>query len=584
MSDSEQLFDIVVLGHDSPKPVEELVQDILKLLGDNSTYLEFKLSDALLFNNGMVSIRDGVSFTEAQEIRQKLSSLAVDCDIRPTLQLMPMAVEEAEATASIYTCPACGHKQAKLKNTQDGRLETCEICGIVGERYHKKQKLEQVMEAERQRHDSDRAKRIREVLERAKQEEEALLQEEARRRLGLAEKPDNIGIKIAAVVAALGISFGTIYYLNQKTPEELAQLAQQEAEAQQAKEKQQQEAMSKTMETAMKKAGDMAGMLEKMPAAGAAGPTGDETNTQPASEQSAENKTEEHQAKAVNQQPDSEQTTENKAKERQTKITDALRADTRKPATPDEITEAKVKQEASSSAVLAMEEQQLTPPRFQVLPVEHAENRRRIQQLLRLDETDLVDMIIDKAEEPYERTLLLLDMADWQLQNKQPDNAKATIARIQKELNKTQDATQQALILGCISKTHLLQDEWDNAGKSLQQAMEKAMTLKQLPEQISLLTRLANEQSLFGNQIAARQILDETGKLLEKLPEGVEPRATALVQLASGYAVITDFAEANSLMDKVKDPIKRQKLAEFIDKLQHRVEQVRAEYQQASAN
>lgn len=100
MSDSEQLFDLVVLGHHSSKPVEALVKDILNLLDDDSTYLEFKLSDALLFNNGMVSIRDGISFEEAQEIRHKLASLEVDCDIRPTLQLIPINQEEAGAETS----------------------------------------------------------------------------------------------------------------------------------------------------------------------------------------------------------------------------------------------------------------------------------------------------------------------------------------------------------------------------------------------------------------------------------------------------------------------------------------------------
>lgn len=51
---------------------------------------------------------------------------------------------------------------------------------------------------------------------------------------------------------------------------------------------------------------------------------------------------------------------------------------------------------------------------------------------------------------------------------------------------------------------------------------------------------------------------------------------------ASGYAMLTDFAEANKLLSSVEDPNKRQKLAEFIDKLQHRVEQVRAEYLQTA--
>ena len=575
MSDSEQLFDLVVLGHDSPKPVEALVKDILNLLGDDSTYLEFKLSDALLFNNGMVSIRDSITFAEARDISDKLATLGVDCDIRPTLQLIPMAEEGEEQEPTLYICPACAHQQPKQEQ-RDGRLEICEVCGVIGERYLQKQKLEQVMEQERQQHDNDRAKRIREVLERAKREEETLLREEARRRLGISEKPDRIGPKVAAVVAILAISFGIVYYANQPTDEEIAQQTAAEEAARLAKELDKQQAMAKAVETAMKKSSDTADMMEKMPSAGAAGPSGAMDQAMAA----ISNPPEASPENALEQQTDMA----SKQEERRTKIIEALKADIQQPETPEQMVETKVQEDVSVTAVAAIEEQQLAAPRFQVLPDEHAENRRRIQQLLKLDETDLADMILAKVKEPYERTLLMLDMVEWQLQNNKAEEAQKTIARIRQTQTKTQDTTQQALILGCISKTYLLQDEWEAAGESLQKAMDQAMTLEQVPAQISLLSRLANEQSLFGNQIAARQILDETTPLIEKLPKGVEPRATALVEVASGYAVITDFPTANQLMDKVKNPQKRQKLAEFIDKLQHRVEQVRAEYQQAAVN
>ena len=125
-------------------------------------------------------------------------------------------------------------------------------------------------------------------------------------------------------------------------------------------------------------------------------------------------------------------------------------------------------------------------------------------------------------------------------------------------------------------------DEWEQGGKSLQQAIVKASELTPLAAQMNLLTRIANEQALFGNQIAARQVLESATTLSAKLPEGVEPRSSSFVQLASGYAMLTDFAEANKFLPKIEDSGKRQKLVEFIDKLQHRVEQVRAEYLQTA--
>lgn len=145
-ADAEQLFDLVVVGHSSDQPVEQLVREILDLLDDHSSYLEFKLSDALLFDSGLVAIRDSIGFEEANTIRQKLAALNVECDIRPTLQIIPKEVEEEELEQNLYTCPACGHKQKSQKST-DNRLEACEVCGVIGERYLQKQRLQEVMEA-----------------------------------------------------------------------------------------------------------------------------------------------------------------------------------------------------------------------------------------------------------------------------------------------------------------------------------------------------------------------------------------------------------------------------------------------------
>lgn len=547
MSES-QLVDLVVVGHTSEKSVETLVRDILTLLNDQSAHLEFKLSDALLFNNGMVSIRDNISTDEAQAISQKLSTLGVQCLLRPTLQIVPKDLETDDTSESaIYTCPACGHKQAKLKTSATGRMDACEACGIVGERYQQKQRFQQVVQSESQRNDNERAKRIREVLERAKLDEEAMLQQEARKHLGIAEKPDNIGIKIAGVVAAFSIAFGGLYYYNLPTPEALAQQAEIAAKAQADKEAAQAAALDKALE----KASAISDKLGNMPASELG-----ETSTAA--------------------------TTEAATAASETQITAALKADTQAPETPVAATEKKVQTDVSASAISEMEGQQLTPTRFQISQEEHTENRRRIQQLLKLDEVDLTETLITQTQEAYPRTLLLLDIAEWQLQQQKTENARKTIARIQQELTQTQDITQQALILGAISKAHLLLDEWEQGGKSLQQAIVKASELTPLAEQMNLLTRIANEQALFGNQIAARQVLESAAILSAKLPEGVEPRSSSFVQLASGYAMLTDFAEANKFLPKIEDSGKRQKLVEFIDKLQHRVEQVRAEYLQTA--
>jgi hypothetical protein len=176
----------------------------------------------------------------------------------------------------------------------------------------------------------------------------------------------------------------------------------------------------------------------------------------------------------------------------------------------------------------------------------------------------------------------MLDIVEWEIQHQQLASSRTTLAQIEQELAETPDIIQQTLILGAISKAHLLMNEWEQAGQSLQQALEKTAELAPVAIQIDTLTRVANEQTLFGNHIAARQVLESADKLTQQLPEGVEPRSSSFVLIASGFAMLADFNTANQWVSKVEDAAKRQQLAEFIDKLQHRVEQMRAEYLQTA--
>ena len=209
---TEQLFDLVVVDYPSSKNIDALVQSIMQMLGEQSPRLEFKLSEALLFNNGMTSIREGLTESEAEDLRKNLAMLGIDCDLRPTLQLVAKDSEE-EQDVALYTCPACGHIQPKVKENNKNLLDSCEICGIVGERYQLKKHKKQVLEDENQRADHERAQRIREVLEKAKLEEEALLREEARRQLGLI-KEETLLPKLIGGILSVFLIVGGLYYYN----------------------------------------------------------------------------------------------------------------------------------------------------------------------------------------------------------------------------------------------------------------------------------------------------------------------------------------------------------------------------------
>ncbi len=387
---TEKLYDLVVIGHTSDKPLDSLIKAILTLLGDNSPKLEFKLSDALLFNNGMASIKEAINLEQAQAIQQKLRSLQVECDIRPTLQLVEKEAEVVEVSKEVYTCPACGHQQPKMRNVSgSSQLEACEQCGIVGERFEYNKKRQEVLQRERAKLETERARQLRDTLERAKLDEEEHLRQEAKRKLGVANASDkSVVIKVAAALAVLAIGLGSIYYLSQPTEEEIAA---QEAEAIKAKAEAKAKiakSMAEVMNQAQKLTSGMGGID---PA---------ELNAHPVAEM----------------QDESTLAEVEKPEERQAKMVTALKKDNEAPKDealkPDIEREKKVQDTMHTEVVAQNEQQKIITPRFLVPLDQQVENKRRIQQLLKLDEIDLADSIVQKTADAYARTLLILDIVD----------------------------------------------------------------------------------------------------------------------------------------------------------------------------
>lgn len=568
---AEKLYDLVVIGHTSDKPLDALIKAILALLGDNSPKLEFKLSDALLFNNGMASIKESITLEQAQAIKDKLKTLQVQCEIRPTLQLVDKEPDVVEVSKEVYTCPACGHQQPKMRNiTGSSQLEACEQCGIVGERFEYNKKRQEVLQREKAKLENERARQLRDTLERAKLDEEENLRQDAKRKLGIAQTNDKtIAIKIAAAIAVLAVGLGGIYYAFQPSEEEIAaQAAEAEKAKAEAKAK-----LAKTMSQVITQAQEFAngnGASDQTLVAG-------------------------HPVEEMKDESTFGQT--QKPEEREAKLVTALKKDNEttpaeeKPKSAEELAkQAQLKQEHETlrdEAVTQNEQQKVISARFQVPLEQQTENKRRIQQLLKLDEIDLADSIVQKTDDAYARTLLILEIIDWQLQHQQKESALKNIARIEKELADSQDPAQQALINGSLTRVHLLMNEWQPAGKTLADAVGLAKSLPQLPDQVLLITRLANEQALFGNQVAAKQLLTEASALAKQIPidpkAPAEPISTVYSHIAYSYAMLSAFAEANDFMKKINDATKRQKMAEFIDKLNQRIQQVRAEYQQSAS-
>ena len=76
MSQAEALFDIVVTGHNTNKNISVIVNEVQALLKDNSPQLEFKLSDALLFEGRANAIRENLNLEDAKALAQQLHTAA----------------------------------------------------------------------------------------------------------------------------------------------------------------------------------------------------------------------------------------------------------------------------------------------------------------------------------------------------------------------------------------------------------------------------------------------------------------------------------------------------------------------------
>ena len=316
----------------------------------------------------MASIKESITLEQAQAIKDKLKTLQVQCEIRPTLQLVDKEPDVVEVSKEVYTCPACGHQQPKMRNiTGSSQLEACEQCGIVGERFEYNKKRQEVLQREKAKLENERARQLRDTLERAKLDEEENLRQDAKRKLGIAQTNDKtIAIKIAAAIAVLAVGLGGIYYAFQPSEEEIAaQAAEAEKAKAEAKAK-----LAKTMSQVITQAQEFAngnGASDQTLVAG-----------HPVEEMKDES------TLAETQKPE----------EREAKLVTALKKDNEttpaeeKPKSAEELAkQAQLKQEHETlrdEAVTQNEQQKVISARFQVPLEQQTENKRRIQQLLKL--------------------------------------------------------------------------------------------------------------------------------------------------------------------------------------------------------
>lgn len=139
-----------------------------------------------------VVLAEDIPQSKAEALFNKLTGIGLNCRIDP-MKLTLAALEEGPVEDERYRCPACYHSQPRAT---DGRLDTCEQCGIVGRNYEETAYLRAAIDRERRRlqglkggeeDDNREAREAKEAKRRALAEQRLL--DQARRQ---AEKELNI--------------------------------------------------------------------------------------------------------------------------------------------------------------------------------------------------------------------------------------------------------------------------------------------------------------------------------------------------------------------------------------------------------
>lgn len=205
----EHRYDLVIQHHASVEPVDHLVRDLLVLLDkEGDPYIEYKLSEGLLFPDSKTTVLENITQDEAEYYQKRFRELMVETSIRPTLQ---QTVEKLNLVANdtskdLHTCPACQHQQPRSKSG----MNTCQNCNLVAEKYQRHPRREENPAQESGVYKFQQDKLMREALARARADEEEQLRREARLQLSLESKKRPLDIAIGVTAIALMLLAGIL--------------------------------------------------------------------------------------------------------------------------------------------------------------------------------------------------------------------------------------------------------------------------------------------------------------------------------------------------------------------------------------
>lgn len=517
---SDSLYDLVIQHHASVEPVDHLVRDLLILLDKKGDpYIEYKLSEGLLFPESKTTILESITKDEAEYYQKRFREMMVETSLRPTLQLsIGRNNLELNNANNTHICPACNHQQPR---SQSG-MNTCQNCNLVAEKYQTHQRREDTIAQETRVHKFQQDKLMREALERTRTDEEDQLRREARLRLSLENKKRPLDIAIGVTAIALMVLAGSLIVSSIQHQETKTSVqAQHEA------------LMSKKLE-------------------GAAGPNTDTVTTnlsEPAKEPTV----------------------------------DAAQARAEKPVTLDatnSATRTAITQAHIDKLKTLLEKDAPNPYLSKLSPEQFKTDQQKLARLIELNKPELAVAFVNQLTDQYAAALLLLEVTQAEVKRNHHSND-ADILRTFNNLLSRAPAIQQPLVSASFSLMFHLQGQANHAhatlaptiadlkstDNSLLFIVNNKVGASAQTQKLGIILQIIKDYHRFSQTAAAQDFIKVAEEILSTTPTESLAQAEGMTLLASAYLVLGDRPPALAWLNKISDTAAREQLLEKLNNL-----------------
>jgi len=539
---SDTRFDLAITHHTSELPIEKLVQALMELLGrNNDSYLEYKLSEALLFEGSGATVVDNLTKEEGEKLQERFRSLNVETTLRPTLELVSKDVGEEQNDVPPYVCPACEHQQPKAQNEASN---VCQNCGVVGEKYAKRQEKTKVLEEEKRKLQHTQTKAMREALDRARYAEQERMRQEAKQELGVGDKKKSPLVVAGGVAAILALGVGGVFmgiqYLNSQGNSEQTVADANQGSLEQGASANQESQEGKGLKVSIDAGSGIQvdGISDPSARPTVDAPTLDGEQLAQAQAQGAQGR--ESKAQNAQQQPVPAKP---------------------KRLSPSELEGLKLIMRTPSSS-----------QKFERITVgEYKESQARLERLLTMGMPELALVHASESPDPYATSLLILRITQVHVEQNLGASPKEIVRALEALSLQFNDGPQGVLILNNVA---VAQGLLGRTADSLQILTDMANRMnRSLPDQASftlaqkydLLLQMMQDHKKYGHAAGMPLLLEQGEQILADIPEDAfVQRSQAYTSLASGALIMQGEAQANNWLQRLEDPQAKTQLSKYV--------------------